>query len=292
MDLTSNLTIDPTFDPDDSLDLVYEPLQILIAITSVASALANLTVIYVILRFNILRTRCNLYLSNWALCNLLAMLFMPMWPNLSQEEWHYVAGCIWSEFYYGAAVGNFFFVLILLVDWLVMSLKRVTWCQKVHWYVMGVTWSITVGISVASLTYCLLNWSYPLTQVCYLFTFLVIFIVIIVVFLVRLLMVNVLGRRSMLNSKVEPIVVGSFWMCWTPSWILCYGQLFQLFYTTQTVEESFMCLAHSHGWIMLVLLIVCDKRFRVCLRGGLGIREDTETVQNGVNKEQQTVLLK
>jgi len=161
-----------------------------------------------------------------------------------------------------------------------------TRCLRGYLFIIALVWLVVISISVASVTLCELNLSYPIAMVCYLIGYLLIFIAIIAIYILRFVKIKFFHKASE-KSKLELIVVTSFFLCWLPNWILLYGRLFLRFYLSEDYESFTSFVGYSHAWIMLVLLYFCDHSFRLHARKVFRCKEEHPET----HKEQSTGLL-
>lgn len=289
----STTTVTATFPHEENDTIVFQPLEILNAITSGISAVANVLIVYVIFRYSTMRTKPNIYLANWCICNFLVMILAP--PTLKIFEIFDSASedfvCFWEESLYGFLVGNLMFVVIYLLDWYIVTYCKqgcsVT-CRNVSIYIIIITWIIILGLTIASITFCLQNLSQPLTLACFIFGFFIVFIVIILVYILRFIQKR-MSSIVLEKSTIELILVSSYFLCWLLNWVSLYMQLFLRLYINEDFESMTFFIGYSNAWIMVILLYYFDKSFKVCFRNTFRLKLEDFDSNRSNNKD--TVVL-
>ncbi|XP_066247734.1 somatostatin receptor type 4-like [Euwallacea similis] len=282
---SANATDVAFFDINDDVQVTEVPPQDIISTTvALVSALANIFMIWIVLKHVDLRTRSNLYLVNCCICNFAIMLLIPVSLNLfgMTDELSYECMCLWEESLYGMHFGNLLFALILLLDWyFVTHVRR-------HILIICAAWLLILSVSTASVSFCIFSLSYPVGLLGTAITFLILGISVILIHLLRIIKIVLLKQKE--GSKTGLIIITAYFLCWLPNTVLIYGQGYFRFSIDIMVEHLTLILAYSQAWIMLILLFVCDKPFRMYVRKIFGCEARNISPENA-DKEQNVVLL-
>lgn len=275
----------------DSTNPETNPMDILNVTTSLVSALANIAIVYLILRYKLLRTRSNLYLANLSICNLAVMLLVPVSLNLKgiTDNLSYECNCGWEESLYGILFGNSLFALIVLVNWYVVSYVKCAICYKYsHFLVVVVAWILILCVSLTSISFCIQDISYPVALVCFVIAYIVMSLSTVVIHITKIVKAKFYNQNP--NSSVELIVVSAYFLCWMPNWLFMYSQILFNYLISSIVQNLTYFLGYSFGWLMFLLLFYYDKLFRLSVKQSLGFRVE-ESKEEHLDKEQNAVLL-
>lgn len=281
---------------EEDVDSTYpqtNPMDIVNVTTSLVSAIANVAIVYLILRHKLLRTRSNLYLVNLSICNLAVMLLVPTSLNLFgiTDDFSYECMCGWEESLYGILFGNSLFALIVLVNWYVVSYVKCSCAIRYkysHFLVMFVAWILILFVSIASVSFCIQSLSYPLALACFIIAYIVMSLSTVVIHVTKWVKQKFYNQSP--DSSVELIVVSAYFLCWMPNWLSTYAQFLLHYFLSSIVQNLTSFLGYSFGWLMFLLLFYYDKSFRLFVKKTLGCNVEESNGEN-LDKEQNAVLL-
>lgn len=270
------------------------PMDILNVTTSLVSAIANIVIVYLILRHKLLRTRSNLYLANLSICNLAVMLLVPTSLNLFgiTDDFSYECMCGWEESLYGILFGNSLFALIVLVNWYVVSYVKCSCairCKYSYFMVMFGAWILILCVSIASVLFCIQSLSYPLALACFIIAYIVMSLSTVVIHIIKWVKGRFYNQNP--DSSVELIVVSAYFLCWMPNWLFMYAQFLLHYFLSSVIQNLTYFLGYSFGWLMFFLLFYYDKSFRLFVKKSLGCNVEEESNEENLDKEQNAVLL-
>ncbi|XP_076266931.1 kappa-type opioid receptor-like isoform X2 [Rhynchophorus ferrugineus] len=289
----ANLSKNPTFDGDQVYVLPVSALDVVNSISAVLSCIANAIIAFLVLKWTTLRTRSNIYLASWCLCNFFVLVSAPVTVNLFGwvDEISFEVLCIWEETLNGILFGNLVFVTIFLIDWYSVTLgtqncaNRCGNCAKV---INIIVWVVIMVLSTASVVLCVYNYSYPLTLMSYFIGYLTMFLIMLTIFILRC--VKVYLFHSLEKSKVELVLVVSYFICWLPNCACLYVELL-LQRSTYGIMDGTYCVGYINACVLLVILYCYDSNFKKCFRRTFGLESELSSEDNNVKNARNSVLL-
>ncbi|XP_049823512.1 kappa-type opioid receptor-like [Aethina tumida] len=285
MDIT-NLTANTTFDPDEEVYLDHVNMYTIpLVVLCILAAVADCLIIYVILKYDEMRTHVNLYLLNWCISNLLVLPIVPVSMNVSvigfiSEE----VLCLMFESLLVVMSGNLLFVAVTLVDWYLMTYGTQN-CfikfKKSAVFVCFTVWIVILAFGFLSVSLCLHDISFPLSAIMFLLTYFFVFVTIILIHVLRLVkknFSNVVMEKDIFILKL----VSWYFLAWLLNWFLLFGQII-IRRTHMSLEYFSFYLGFSYPLIMLYLLYHDDKTFKKCFRHMCGHKDEPDDQNNRDN---------
>ncbi|KAJ8932834.1 hypothetical protein NQ318_006910 [Aromia moschata] len=116
IDIYENVFQNATFNPNVTYDLhpnYY--VEIPMAAMALLSAIADVLIVIVAIKFPLMHTRLYYYITSWCICNFL-FVSVPVTMNLMGFEGviSATALCIWTVIYFALMLGNLIFVAVIL----------------------------------------------------------------------------------------------------------------------------------------------------------------------------------
>ncbi|XP_057660242.1 chemokine XC receptor 1-like [Diorhabda carinulata] len=270
-------TTNETFDTE-VIHFVQYPLstRILGGFVSLFSTTSNLIIILTICKFPKLHSRIYWYIVNWCICNVFITASMPYIYNIFDFETLVIDKklfCIWQENSFNFLTGNQFFVAVIILDWYINTFANQRSCslrcRNNYKTIILAVWIFLMILILITTFLCIFDNSSPLSVLCYGFSYLGIFFLFCIISLLRCFK---LKRSSIVveKSKLEFRLAFSYFISWLFTTLYLFNiKAFHKYFSPTTnymILELTTLLGLSHAIVLLIILYVLDRSFRICVR--------------------------
>lgn len=254
-----NYTEDKLNFTDESMQYLAE--EIILLIFGLIGISANILLIYIICYYRKLHTSTNIYLVNWAIADIGAILVTI--SCFGMFSLLYDVPDIILCLYFGFACAIFFdvtvYMLVLAVDWCLSAFlpRPLEKFRKHTSTIVAAIWIFSIVYSLASTAMCSLSAYYLLFHYTVPFTFAVLFVFVIALHITRLVKKC---KGSVEYHPVSLLFIPSFFvLCWFLSWTNLW--VVDIPSALYMISETPIFL---HPIVNLLLLIALDQDFRIC----------------------------
>lgn len=268
-----NISANGTFDPDESFHRERQNvLDIPILLVATAAVIADVIIIYNILKHKELRTRTNIYIVNFCICNIFYLIFTPLMLNLfsASEVIHASLICFSDELFFLFMLGNYVFICILLTDWYIVTYKSLNAsarCRASYKLVIALVWSALSVFLVGIFLLCTSGVSLFLflgflAIACYFCSF---------IFMAFICVMKFINEKTTsmveVKSNTELCYVASYFLCWLPNWCYIFVTAFTKFKASNIIIGlSSFIFGYIYPIILLYLMYKKDDKFRNAIR--------------------------
>ncbi|XP_044753985.1 somatostatin receptor type 4-like [Coccinella septempunctata] len=295
----ANISANETFEPDENYRYERENiLDIPILLAATAGIVADLIIVFTILRNKELRTRSNIYIVNLCICNIFYLFFTPLILNLfsAAEKLHASTICFSDELFFLFMLGNYVFICILLSDWYIVTYKSLNAsarCRASYKLVISTVWATLFVLLITIFLQC--------TSGISLFLFIALLAIIFYfcsfIFVAVIFVMKVINERTTsvveAKSNTELLYVMSYFFCWLPNWMYIFVSVFAKIITRAAFLGlcTFM-LGYLHSIILLYLMYGRNEKFRIAMRKWM-FNEEVRNVEEDSYKDDEhfTTLL-
>jgi len=239
----------------------YIAQEVILLIFGLAGIAVNLLLIYIVCYYRKLHTNTNIYLINWAIADIGAVLITISCFRIFSPLFEVPDAVLCFYFGLGCALifDVMFFMLLLAVDWCLSAYlpRPVENFRKHTRNIVAVTWIFSAVYSVASSVTCSLSVYYLIFHFTLPITFAALLIFVIVLHVTRLV------QKCKGQFEYHPvsllIIPSAFVLCWVLSWINLLLLDIPAAYYIVTETPLFL-----HPTINFMLVIILDQDFKTC----------------------------
>lgn len=296
-----NVTNETSFDTS-TLYAVTVPLfiRIVAAVVSLFSTTSNILVVLTVIRYQILHSRTHWYIVNWCLCNVFITASLPyMFDSLGLDL---VANgnilCIWDENVFNFLTWNHIFVAVIIIDWYISTFcnqrRCAVRCRNSFKIIISLIWAMLIILLITTSSLCFLRKAFLFPFVAFEISYLCIFILLLAIFILRCVKLKT-SSIIVEKNKLELKLAFSYFITWLPNILvevfsivlrqhLSYASISILLFTS-------MLVGYSHANVLLIVLYITDRNFKVCLNSMFHIKTSDDNKNNIGNKQDLVEIL-
>ncbi|KAK5645377.1 hypothetical protein RI129_006677 [Pyrocoelia pectoralis] len=247
--------------PETDVDITQDYLDVLLTIVGLLGIMIEIFLIYIICYYRKLHTPINIYLINWSIANIGAMIMtISCFPIYSTfKNLSLVVVCFYLSIPFALYFNVIFFMIMLTMDWWFSAFwpSPLQKFREYTKYIIATIWVLSAMYFVTSAGLCSLSAYYLIFHYTLPILFTILMLLVVGLHVVRIIKKRKTGfEYYSVNLLYIPT---GFVCCWFLNWINIFVQYYS--YAYYTLSDLILFL---HPILNFILLVIYDSDFKAC----------------------------